>query len=269
MPRKVYKAKYSGRFYSTREEAIKDNQSWLIAKRLQEQTDKIPVTYIGGNNNKEVRDKFWAQEPVLNHAIDSVAKLYNINPAALKYRINHEGFVDRYIQDRNFAVLKGVGNNLHRGYSILNDYVGLYEGINNFGLDDAGSMFENGDIKLKGKKWYETLDGYKYRSPQYYTYNWTNEHERITNAATGADVADNFGITAAILRNKKDKASRDFPNMSDKELDRASVIYFHRGDTGGKKYIQSGKGGYNFRNGGFIRRRLSTNGELSENKYLK
>ena len=48
MPKKVYKAKYSGRVYNTREEAIKDNQSWLNAKKLQSRVDNIPYTYIGG-----------------------------------------------------------------------------------------------------------------------------------------------------------------------------------------------------------------------------
>lgn len=203
MPRKVYKAKYSGRIYNTREEAIRDNSAYLTAQKLSEQTRNIPVTYIGGKTNEEVRNKFWNQEPVLTHAIDSVANLYGVNPKALKYRIEHEGFVDHYIQDRNRLVLKGNANNVPRGYRILNDYVTLQEGTNNFGLDDAGSMLENGDIKLKGKKWYEKPNGYVYKEPEYYTYDWVNEAGRTTHAATGADVADNFGITAAILKNKK------------------------------------------------------------------
>lgn len=252
MPTK-YKAKYSGRIYANKNDAIRDNASYLKAKRLTEQTKRIPLEYIGGKPD-EARAEFWRQEPVLQHAIDSVSKRYNVNPEVVKYRINHEGFVDHYIQDRNEAVKRGNADWQPRGYRILNDFVDAGAGISDFGLDDYGTYLEEGKIKLTGKQLYERPGGnFEYMSPQYYTgyshdgEDYTNEKGRKTNPATGWDNATNFGMVAAGLKYFKDKAKEDFPNASNEDLDRYSLAYFNRGVTGGRKWVKSGAKGYNYK----------------------
>lgn len=250
--RTVYRAKYSGRIYPTAREAAIDNGNYLKAKKLSEQTKKIPISYIGGTP-EQARAKFWKQEPVLQHAIDSVSKRYNVNPEVVKYRINHEGFVDHYIQDRNNALKRGNADWQPRGYEILNDLVSAGAGISDFGFDDYGTYLEEGKIKLTGKQLYKQPGGFKYMSPQYYTgysndgQEYTNEKGRKTNPATGWDNATNFGMAAAGLKYFKDEAKKDFPNASDEELDRYSLAYFNRGVVGGRKWVKSGAKGYNFK----------------------
>lgn len=251
MPTK-YKSAPTGRVFNTKREAQEDAYSYHRAKRLSEQTKRIPVTYIGGNPD-EARAEFWKQEPVLQHAVDSVAKRYGVNSDAIKYRINHEGFVDHYIQDRNKAVKQGNANFQPRGYSILNDFIGPGDGISEFGFDDYGTYLNEGKIKLTGKQLYERPEGVKYMSPQYYTgytrdgKDYVNEKGRKTNPATGWDNATNFGMVAAGLKYFKEQAKKDYPNVSDDDLNRYSLAYFNRGIAGGRKWVDSGAKGYNYK----------------------
>lgn len=251
MPKK-YKAKYSGRIYDNKNDAIRDNTSYLNAKRLTEQTKRIPLKYIGGKPD-EARAEFWRQEPVLQHAVDSVAKRYGVDPKVVKYRLNHEGFVDHNIQNRNEAIKRGNKNFIPRGYRILNDFVPNGAGISEFGLDDYGTYLEEGKIKLTGKQLYERPNGFEYMPPQYYVgfsrdgQVYTNEKGRQTNPATGWDNATNFGMVAAGLKYFKDEAKKDFPNASDEDLNRYSLAYFNRGKTGGRKWVKSGAKGYNYK----------------------
>lgn len=258
MPTK-YKAKYTGHIYDNKESAVKDNISYLKAKRLSLKTTKIPITYIGGTPD-EARTKFWQQEPVLQHAIDSVSNLYGVDADMVKNKINHEGFVDHYIQDRNNAVLEGRSNKLPRGYAILNDLVGVKTGISDFGFDDYGTYLDEGKIKLKGKRWYFNPDGTeRYVKQGYYTdYEYTNENGRKTNPATGYDNADNFGMTAAGLKYFRDIAKADNPNASDYDLNRYAQAYFNRGVAGGRKWVKSGAKGYDYK------RRLESQGKKSK-----
>lgn len=234
---KKYKAKYSGKVYNTREEAIEDNASYLKAKKLSEQTKNTPITYIGGNRD-EARAGFWKQEPVLAHAIDSIANEYKINPDLLKYRINNEGFVDRMIQSRNnsgeYAQNTKEVFGDRRGYDLLNfKHDNHAVGPFLFGFDDMGTYIQNGNVKLINEN-YETGD-------------FINEKGRQTNAATGLTINDNFGITAAGLKMFRDKAKKDFPNASEYDLDRYAAAYFNRGETGGRKWVRNGANGYNLK----------------------
>lgn len=266
MPKK-YKSAPTGRIFSTKEEAQADAYGYHVGRRLSEQTKRTPIRYIGGEPD-EARDEFWRQEPVLQHAVDSVANLYGISSDVLKARINKEGFVDSNIRDRNYLIKSGHSKNIPRGYEILSNYSNTYEGTNNFGLDTVGDLLSRGKIKLKGKKFYEKVIGkdktgfdkygYVYKSPEYHTYDWVNEKNITTNAASGVDIADNFGITAATLRYLRDKAKQDYPNASDYDLDRYSLAYFHRGETGGRKWVNDGAKGYNYR------RRLESRGKLTK-----
>ena len=251
MPKK-YKAKYSGRIYNTAREAAIDNGNYLKAKRLAEQTNKIPLSYIGGTPN-QARAKFWRQEPVLQHAVDSVAKRYGVDPEVVKYRLNHEGFVDHNIQNRNKAIKSDNQNSIPRGYRILNDFVPNGAGVSEFGLDDYGTYLEEGKIQLTGKQLYERPNGFEYMTPQYYVgfsrdgQAYTNEKGRQTNPATGWDNATNFGMVAAGLKYFKDRAKEDFPNASNEDLNRYALAYFNRGETGGRKWVKSGAKGYNYK----------------------
>ena len=226
MPTK-YKAKYSGRIYANRNDAINDNVSYLKAKRLTEQTNKIPLRYIGGTPNK-ARAEFWRQEPVMQHAVDSIAGRYGISSDALKYRLNAEGFVDDQISYRNYA-LKNNGI-IFRGYENLHDYS---PGIS-FGLDDARDYIDSGKVQLINEKWYDAND-------------FINEQGRTTHPVNGETTADNIGIMAAHLKYFKEQAKKDYPNTNENDLNRYALAYYNRGIEGGRKWVKSGAKGYNYK----------------------
>lgn len=250
MPRKVYKAKYSGKVYNTREEAIRDNNNWLTASKLQNQVNNKPYKYIGGKTRKETWDKYWNSDAVMKHATDSIANRYGINPKSLRNRLNNEGFTEDVIR-RNNAYVKNNPDSLslNRGYSLLNAN-NTYNGFKHFGLDDMYDYINNGTVRLINESWNDEWN--------------ENEQGRKVHSADGLTVADNIGITAAALKSFKDIASKDFPGTSDYDLNRYSNAYFNRGIGGGRSWVRRGANGYGFKYGGQIRRRLSNACKLGE-----
>lgn len=211
----------------------------MKSNALSNATRKIPAKYIGGTP-EQARTEFWRQEPVMQHAVDSIANSYGISPEVLRYRIDKEGYVDEEVKRRNNAILKG-NKSFHRGYDLLHDRA---SGMS-FGLDDAATNIKQGRVKLINEGWYE-LDPF------------INEKGRKTYPAEGEDNAGNIGIMAAHLKYHTDKAREDFPNASDYDINRYGLAYYNRGNAGGKKWVNNGAQGYNYR------RRLESRGKLSD-----
>lgn len=177
----------------------------------------IQHTYIGGST-REAREKYWEQAPIMKHATDSIAKRYNISPELLRDRMNHEGIVDRLIRINNEE-----GNRDTSNYDALN---GSYsDGFFDFGLDDVATMIKRGDVNLINEQWEDIVA--------------ENEKGRTVNVADGLTTKDNIGIMAATLKYFRGKAAKDFPNSSNKFLDKAAGVYFNRGAAGGKKYMKT------------------------------
>lgn len=199
---------------------------------------KTPITYIGGKPD-EARATFWEQEPVMQHAVDSIAKQYGINSDALKYRLNREGFVDSEINSRNNALKRN--KNIERGYDLLNGEI-YNSGAQYFGLDDVGSLITDKKVNLINENWYDE--------------DFENEKCRHTHAVVGKTTADNIGISAATLKYFTDIAKQDNPNISDYDANRYGLAYYNRGVVGGRKWVKSGAKGYNYKrsleNGGKI-----------------
>jgi hypothetical protein len=199
-----------------------------------ELSKQVKRDYIGGNSN-EARNKFWNQDAVLNHAVDSIANRYNIPSNALRYRLNHEGFVDNVIKRRNMSKSNNdlfLEDNI--GYNLLHSK--KYNGALHFGLDDVGSMIQNGKVKLINENWGSG--------------EFTNEKGRTTNAAIGDSVSDNIGITAATLKYFADTIRQKYPNLSNYDVYRYANAYYNRGNTGGDKWVSNGASGYSYKQGG-------------------
>ena len=200
------------------------------ARELSRKTRAIPATYIGGTP-AETRKEYWKQEPVMQHAVDSIAEEYGISPDLLKYRLNHEGFVDRQIESRNRAVQQG--KEPIRGYDLLNYPIfqnNPVAGFSQFGLDDAKTYIDEGKVNLIKEQW---KDGTA-----------INENGRPVNFVTGLRLKDNMGISAATMKYFRDAAKADFPNLSDPELDRYANAYYNRGIAGGRRWARNGAKGY-------------------------
>lgn len=216
----------------------------IKAQSLAERTRAIKPTYIGGETN-DARAEFWRQEPVMQHAVDSIAGEYNINSDALKYRLDREGFTDNAIKMRNYAIQnpKWADIDEYRGYGLLNGDK-LASGISLFGLDDVATLIEDGKVRPINETW---RDGTA-----------INEKGRETHYATSDNVKGNIGLVAATLKYFTDEARKDNPKASQNDVNRYGLAYYNRGVKGGRKWVNSGASGYNYR------RRLESSGSKSK-----
>lgn len=180
--------------------------------------------------NKETAEKYWKQAPIMRHATDSIANIYNINPALLKDRLNKEGFTNDAIQENNKNTKNKDKINNASNYSKLHQ-LNLLDFSNEhtqdlYGLDDGYYYIERGDVV-------PTIE------TNYKDHYFINKFGRRTHAVHGETVNDGINLTAATLKYFKDKASEDFPNSSRIFLDEAAGVYYNRGSQGGKHYMKN------------------------------
>lgn len=209
------------------------------------QFDSRPLRYNGGTK-EQTRKRFWKDRPLVTKTVSDIAKLYGINENLLKYRLEHEGFVDANIDETNSFFLNNHIEPLKElfGYRPSNyifhvptdeDILGSPGGgYTKFGLDNVADYIDNGQIKLlNNEQWdlFETI----------------NEKGQPVNAASGKTAKDNIGIQAATLKFLREQAKKDFPKASDKDLDRYAAAYFNRGITGGRTWVRRGAKGYNIK----------------------
>lgn len=190
-----------------------------VNNRLNLLNTTVVPGYIGGSP-QDVRRKFWERDIIMRNAVDSIANEYGIDPDALRYRIDNEGFTDRVVKDMNNN--KYSQEQLH-GYRLL--HTPLYEGEHLFGLDDGTTYIRSGFAKTKGENWHNKesfIDG------------------RTVQQSVGHTIADDIGLTAAVLKAFMDKAKEDFPNISEYDKNRYGQAYYHRGAAGGKNWVKRG-----------------------------
>lgn len=204
---------------------------------------KYNIRYIGGTR-EETWDKLWKKRRRLSNAVDSIANRYGVDPRVLKYRLNHEGFTDDLVKENNDIYKVPHIYRYTSDENILND--DALSGFGSFGLDDAADYINSGKVKLINEQWNDSQRH--------------NEKGRKINTAEGLTTKDNIGIVAAHLKYFKDLAKTKHPNYNDDELNRASLIYYNRGESGGERYINSNNNPneYNYK------RRLETGGKRSK-----
>lgn len=208
----------------------KNTMARVNAQSLIQRTRAIKPTYIGGKTDT-ARAEFWRQEPIMQHAVDSIAEEYGINSDALKYRLDHEGFTDAAIKMRNYAIQNPKWSDVeeYRGYGLLNSDK-LASGISLFGLDDVATMINEGKVNPINENW---RDGTA-----------TNEKGRETHYATSDNVKGNIGLTAATLKYFTDEARKDNPTASQTDVNRYGLAYYNRGIAGGRKWVKTDGKGY-------------------------
>lgn len=201
-------------------------QAVAKARQLGAQTRAIKVGYNGGTT-EQTRRKYWQEEPVMRHAVDSVANAYKINPMLLANRMEHEGFIDEQIKDRNSLVKKKQTQGISRGYEILHEPSVRGAGLTQFGTDDGATYINSGQARLINERWTDE--------------NNTNEKGRKIHSSNGLTVVDNMGIQASLLKMYRDQAKKDFPGRTEAEYDSMAAAYYNRGKGGGRNYVKSGK----------------------------
>lgn len=180
--------------------------------------------YIGGTP-VQTRTAFWNNYPEAVHVTDSIANAYQINPALLRNRLTEEGYVDGAIIANNSAP--------DRSY-IVNNYIygdKAGGGFQRYGLDNVPAMINKGIVKPI--------------SENYYVGSAVNEKGQQVNPAEGRTNLDNMGLVAATLAALRAIVKKDYPNISDAELDRYTQAYYNRGIAGGRKWVKKGAKGHN------------------------
>lgn len=190
-----------------------------VNNRLQYYNHNPYNKFIGGDPD-EVRRKFWKHDAIMDHAADSIANVYGIDPDGFKNRMNYEGFVDTSVNFNN-----GNGN-LH-GYELLHAPISKFNKDHLFGLDYGAYFIKEGLARLKGNEKWKNTD-------------FTNEAGIKTPHAEGRTVIDNMGMMAAVLKYMTDKAKSDFPGRTQDEYDIYGQAYYNRGETGGKNWVTNG-----------------------------
>jgi len=188
--------------------------------------------YIGGDK-QEVRDKFWKYDKETAKAVEQIASNYGISADLLKDRLDQEGFTDNRINSLNDYVL-GKSDDYKYGYDYLYNISPYDAGYKYYGLDNVPSMINEGKINPKDSYWKNT--GLHY-----------NERGEPVYPATGISNIDNIQLIAAALQYFKNKAKKDFPNVSGTNLDRYASAYYNRGEGNGKYWGKHGAKGYDIR----------------------
>lgn len=180
-------------------------------------------TYIGGTP-VETRTAFWRNYPEAVHVTDSIANAYQISPVLLRNRLTAEGYVDAAINANNSAS--------DRNY-IVNNYIYGNKaggGFQRYGLDNVPAMIDKGIVKPI--------------SENYYVGSAVNEQGQQVRPAEGRTNLDNMGLVAATLAAFRAQVKKDYPNISESELNRYTQAYYNRGAAGGRKWVKSGAKGY-------------------------
>lgn len=207
-------------------------RSYAIGLENKKHNDKYKIKYIGGSPS-EARSKLWSMRPKLKHAIDSIANRYQIDPEALRYRLNHEGFVDGIIDINNQIYKNPYLYRYKPDDDLLFNPNHTVSGFGDFGLDDVGTLINEGKVKLINETWTDSDE--------------INEKGRKVKSVNGITNADNIGITAATLKYHLDSAKARHPEYSPYDLNRAALIYFNRGQNGGETYIKKGGTEYKYK----------------------
>lgn len=205
-----------------------DNNLRPYVEDIDAKGNKITRDYIGGTQ-KQTRDKYWEQAPVVAHAADSIANRYGISKDLLRHRLNHEGYTDTAIQEHNDLA------DTH-SYKFLSNPTWV-SGFGLFGLDDTGTFIQEGKVKPINENWI-----YKKAN---------NEHDRELNSVSGETIKDNMGLMAGTLKYLRSRAEELHPEFNDQQLDWYTNMMYNRGQAGAKNYYKNnGFGDYKFDLGG-------------------
>lgn len=166
--------------------------------------------------NAETRSKYWQTSPIVRHAVDSIANIYDIDSSMLYNRLDFEGYTDAATKYNNTGKNASGYNQLNHNLMppIKNDSI-VSPGFAHYGLDDSYTMIKDGRVKPINVNY---TDSYN-----------INEHNRKVHTADGKSVIDNISLQAATLKHFRDLAAKRFPNASRDSLNNLAIKYYNAG----------------------------------------
>lgn len=187
-----------------------------IGRKLGTQTPTIQDSK--GRRNLEEQE-YFNRDKELADSVRVISQRYGLNPNLVASRLAREG---------------------------VDEAIGIYN-------ITAGSEFASQDRNIRGSAW--GLDDF-YTDVQsglatlqepwvkYKEANYINEHGRHTKTATFENMGGVVSATAAELKGRRDKIKKNYPNMSEADLDAAASASFRRGINGALGDLKNGTAGY-------------------------
>lgn len=209
---KKYKKPFGYTMYSEDGFAINyNNDGKEIDRRKGTQTPSIT-----GNSRNIREQKYFDTDKEYTDCVNVISKRYGLNPNLVASRLAKEN-IDRAINRYN----ESGGKHLISNTSHDDDIAGPI-----WGLDDFHSNVQEGKTQLK-EPWVSYEDVI-----------FNNEKGRVTNSAMFNSWSDIISATAAELKGRRDRLKKNYPNISEHELDAIASGSFNRGEVGIRNYIK-------------------------------
>lgn len=209
---KKYKKPFGYTMYSEDGFAVNyNNDGKEIDRRKGTQTPSIT-----GNSRNIREQKYFDTDKEYTDSVNVISKRYGLNPNMVASRLAREN-IDRAINRYN----ESGGKHLISNTFYDDDIAGPI-----WGLDDFHSNVQEGKTQLK-EPWVSYEDVI-----------FNNEKGRVTNSAMFNSWSDIISATAAELKGRRDRLKKNYPNISEHELDAIASGSFNRGEVGIRNYIK-------------------------------
>lgn len=209
---KKYKKPFGYTMYSKDGFAVNyNNDGKEIDRRKGTQTPSIT-----GNSRNIREQKYFDTDKEYTDSVNVISKRYGLNPNLVASRLAKEN-IDRAINRYN----ESGGKHLISNTFYDDDIAGPI-----WGLDDFHSNVQEGKTQLK-EPWVSYEDVI-----------FNNEKGRVTNSAMFNSWSDIISATAAELKGRRDRLKKNYPNISEHELDAIASGSFNRGEVGIRNYIK-------------------------------
>lgn len=161
------------------------------------------LNYIGGNEESRYTT-YLSKVPKLTNMVDSLSKVYNINPNIMYERLGQEGLLDREIELYNEYSTKEEQKNAEQ--NLFNNGVSAFGTL---GLDTAGELLNKGLLDMK---WQNENLGYSNALA-------TNEKGQVVQTIDVPNLESGLEVKAAMLEYLTNVMKQKYPNASPFELD--------------------------------------------------
>ena len=209
---KKYKKPFGYTMYSEDGFAVNyNNDGKEIDRRKGTQTPSMT-----GNARNIREQKYFDTDKEYTDSVNVISKRYGLNPNLVASRLAKEN-IDRAINRYNESGGKHLISNTFHDDDIAGPI---------WGLDDFHSNVQEGKTQLK-EPWVSYEDVI-----------FNNEKGRVTNSAMFNSWSDIISATAAELKGRRDRLKKNYPNISEHELDAIASGSFNRGEVGIRNYIK-------------------------------
>ena len=186
--------------------------------------DKNKRTYIGGTTS-DARKKYLNWDKELTQIATNLAASYGISPSLVIDRLSHEGLVDRLIKDNNEYLSHNGDPNYPSDAFDMDDYNEPY-GL--LGLDNIFDTYTKGITKTK-------------RPINMIRQVNRNERGENVNSAETKNLYDTLELFVAELASRRNQVRKQYPNLTDAELDSATSARYNASNKYFKQLMDSGE----------------------------